>query len=67
MRGARCGAAWLALAVIIFVSVSGAGCTARVRYYHEGHHDYHRWNNHEAVVYCSYWDGRHQPIEITQP
>jgi hypothetical protein len=61
MRGSRCGAAWLAFAAIIFVSVSAAGCTARVRYYDEEHHDYHRWNNHEVVVYHAYWDGRHQP------
>jgi hypothetical protein len=61
MRGSRCGAAWLAFAAIIFVSVSGAACAARVRYYDEGRHDYHRWNNHEVVVYHSYWDGRHQP------
>jgi hypothetical protein len=50
MRGSRCGAAGLALAAIIFVSVSAAGCTARLRYYDEEHHDYHRWNNHEVVV-----------------
>jgi hypothetical protein len=61
MRGSRCGAALLALAAILFVSVSAGGCTARVRYYDEEHHDYHRWNNHEVVVYHSYWDGRHQP------
>jgi hypothetical protein len=61
MRVSRCGAALLTLAATVFVSVGGAGCTARVRYYDEEHHDYHRWNNNEVVVYHSYWDGRHQP------
>ena len=58
MRMLKSHAAQLSLAVIVLVSVGGAGCG--VSYYDETHHDYHRWNNHEVVVYHSYWDGRHE-------
>ena len=37
-----------------------SAASGSVRYYDEDHHDYHRWNNHEVVVYHSYWDGRHE-------
>ena len=59
MRSSR--AALLVLAAIVFVSLGSAGCAGRVSYYDEDHHDYHRWNNHEVVVYRSYWTGRHEP------
>jgi hypothetical protein len=59
MRTFKSRAALLALAATGLVSVV-AGCSGTVRYYDEDHHDYHRWNNHEVVVYHSYWDGRHE-------
>ena len=61
MRTSKSRAAFLVLAATFFVSVGMAGCTTRVTYYDEEHHDYHRWNNHEVVIYRSYWDGRHRP------
>jgi hypothetical protein len=61
MRIFRSYAALLVLAAAAIVAVGTAGCTARVRYYDEDHHDYHRWNNHEVVVYHSYWDNNHHP------
>lgn len=51
----------LLLAAFLVITLSIAGCYQSVRYYDEDRHDYHRWNNHEVVVYRSYWDGRHQP------
>jgi hypothetical protein len=38
-----------------------AGCEGRVSYYDDYHHDYHRWNNHEVIVYRSYYDTSHRP------
>jgi hypothetical protein len=61
MRTSRSRAALLVLAASVFVSVGSAGCATRVTYYDEEHHDYHRWNNGEVVVYRSYWTGRHEP------
>jgi hypothetical protein len=58
MRMSKLVAAGFFLVGTILVS---AGCTERVTYYDEEHHDYHRWNNHEVVVYHSYWDTHHQP------
>jgi hypothetical protein len=52
-------AALLTLAAAGLLTVAGFGC-GEVRYYDEDHHDYHRWDNHEVVVYRSYWDGRHE-------
>jgi hypothetical protein len=54
-------AALLVLAASVFVSIGGAGCASHVTYYDEEHHDYHRWDNHEVVIYRSYWTGRHEP------
>jgi hypothetical protein len=51
----------LVLGVGLCASIAGAGCAARVSYYDDYHHDYQRWNNHEVVVYRSYWSGRHEP------
>ena len=61
MRTSRYGTALLTLVAVMFVSIAGAGCYERVTYYDEEHHDYHRWNNNEIVVYRSYWNGRHEP------
>lgn len=57
----KSSAAVLILATSVFASIGTAGCAARVTYYDEEHHDYHRWNNSEVVVYRSYWSGRHEP------
>jgi hypothetical protein len=61
MRTLKSRAAFLTLAAIGLATAAGIGCSGSVRYYDEEHHDYHRWNNHEVVVYHSYWDGRHEP------
>lgn len=53
-------AAVLALSAIGLAAVASVGCESTVRYYDDDHHDYHRWNNHEVVVYHSYWNGRHE-------
>ncbi|MBV9888321.1 MAG: hypothetical protein JO119_17380 [Acidobacteria bacterium] len=50
----------LTLAAAGLVTVAGVGCGGDVRYYDDYHRDYHRWNNHEVIVYHSYWDGRHE-------
>jgi hypothetical protein len=54
-------AALLVLAASVFVSIGSAGCASHVTYYDEEQHDYHRWDNHEVVIYRSYWTGRHEP------
>jgi len=54
-------AALLVLAASVFASIGSAGCAGRVTYYDEEHHDYHRWDNHEVVVYRSYWTEHHAP------
>jgi hypothetical protein len=41
--------------------ISTAGCSGRVSYYDDYHHDYHRWNNHEVIVYRSYYETNHRP------
>ena len=51
----------LILGAALGASIGNTGCAARVTYYDEDHHDYHRWNNSEVVVYRSYWAGRHEP------
>jgi hypothetical protein len=60
MRTVGSSGGLLFLTGALLLSIAGLGCTARVRYYDDYHHDYHRWNNHEVVYYHSYWDGRHQ-------
>ena len=60
MKMLRNRAAQSILAAALLVAVA-AGCAGEVTYYDEDHHDYHRWNNHEVVVYRSYWDSRHEP------
>jgi hypothetical protein len=60
MRTLKSRAALLTLAAVGLATAAGIGCSGTVRYYDEDHHDYHRWNNHEVVVYHSYWDSRHE-------
>ncbi len=60
MKMVRNCAAQGILAAVLLVAV-GAGCAGEVTYYDEDHHDYHRWNNREVVVYRSYWDSRREP------
>ena len=61
MRALRSVAGLLVLVgAASIASVSSTGCSGEVRYYDDYHHDYHRWNNHEIVIYRSYWDGRHE-------
>jgi len=60
MRTFKNRAALLTLAAAGLVAVASVGC-GEVRYYDDYHHDYHRWDNREVVVYHSYWDGRHEP------
>ncbi len=61
MRALRNVAGLLVLVGAASIACSSVGCTGEVRYYDADHHDYHRWNNHEIVIYHSYWDGRHEP------
>ena len=61
MRTFRSCAAFVVLAAALIVSLGSTGCAARVSYYDEDHHDYHRWNGNEVVIYRSYWSERHQP------
>jgi hypothetical protein len=61
MGTSRSLAGLLVIAASVFVSVGGVGCAGRVTYYDEEHHDYHRWNNNEVVIYRSYWTNRHEP------
>jgi hypothetical protein len=48
------------LAAACAAPLVNTGCAARVRYYDDYHHDYHRWNNHEDVEYRIYLNGRHE-------
>jgi hypothetical protein len=51
----------LILGAAACASIGSTGCATHVTYYDEYHHDYHRWDHHEVVLYRSYWEGRHQP------
>jgi hypothetical protein len=61
MGTSRSRAALAVLAAVVFASLAFTGCYTRTTYYDDYHHDYHHWNNHEVVVYHSYWEGHHQP------
>jgi hypothetical protein len=52
---------FLVLGAGLCISLASTGCATRVSYYDEDHHDYHRWNNHEVVVYRSYYETNHRP------
>jgi hypothetical protein len=54
-------AGFLIFTVGLCAPLAGTGCATHVTYYDEYHHDYHRWNHHEVVLYRSYWTERHQP------
>ena len=60
LRTTQSSAGLIVLALASFASLAGLGCTGEVRYYDDYHHDYHRWNHHEVVIYQSYWDGRRE-------
>lgn len=44
-----------------------SGCTARVTYYDPYYHDYHRWDNHEVVLYGQWEHDTHRDhVEFNQ-
>ncbi len=46
-------------AFLLPVGFSIAGCEGSVRYYDGDHRDWHRWNDHEEIVYKSYLGEKH--------
>ncbi|HTS12958.1 MAG TPA: hypothetical protein VMH00_12640 [Candidatus Limnocylindrales bacterium] len=51
----------LLAAALIGPPVLLSGCAARVRVYDQYHHDYHRWDHHETVVYQQWEVETHRP------
>src|SRR5262245_33706545 len=49
------------LAVGIGLCIPIADCSGRVSYDDDYHHNYHHWNNHEVIVYRSYYETDHRP------
>lgn len=48
------------LAASLTLPVVSIGCAARVNVYDEWHHDNHRWDDHEEVVYRAYLTENHR-------
>jgi hypothetical protein len=46
--------------IIFAVTLTIAGCAGRVRIYDQWHGDYHRWDDHEEVVYRGYLRDNHR-------
>ncbi len=53
-------APYVLVAFLIPAGLSATGCEARVRYYDGDHRDWHRWDDHEEIVYKSYLNEKHQ-------
>ncbi len=46
--------------LFLAVSLTLVACAGRVRVYDQGHGDYHRWDDHEEVVYRGYLNDNHR-------
>jgi hypothetical protein len=51
----------ISAAILAASLAASVACVGRVRFYDEPHHDYHRWNSHEEVVYRGYLNEEHRP------
>lgn len=50
----------LLLAVALASPALTSGCAARVGVYDEWHHDHHRWDDHEEIVFRGYLTDNHK-------
>jgi hypothetical protein len=46
--------------LVLAVSLTMVACVGRVRVYDQWHGDYHRWDDHEEVVYRGYLSDNHR-------